>query len=245
MLYKIIKKRFLTAQVLLVLFILYPLGSMLFSAEELKEKLWYKHALQYIEADKKMIQNAMEKKETFLEDYSLRYEAELKLFHSHPPTALELIALLNSKDVLDKKVALVNIMNKKIDSEALFETILKQHDPKDDFLTKFYMYQCFKVLNRDKMKQFEDGFIKILDRENNESLIISAMPTLVQVESSKVIPLFVKYLKTGSFELKSASYIYLIKMGEKYLDTVKKILKEQKAIQALTFIKQAESGNKP
>ena len=62
MLYKIIKKRFLTVQVLIVLFFLYPLDNRLFCAEELKDKLWFKHAVEYIELDKRMIQNAMEKK---------------------------------------------------------------------------------------------------------------------------------------------------------------------------------------
>ena len=245
MLHKPISKRFLISQILLVLFLIPAFCNGVVCGEKFKDKLWYKHAEEYIKADQQMIQHAIEKKETFLEDYNLRYEAELKLINSPLPTALELEELLNSQDVLGKKVAIVNIMKKKIYSEILFKTILRQHDSNDDFFTKFYTYQCFKLLNKDKMKRFEDDFIKILSFEKNESLIITAMPTLLQVETSKVIPLFVRYFKNGTTELRRSSYIHLKKMGEQYLQEVKEILREQNAVEALVFIKQAESGNKP
>lgn len=238
--YKVVRTGFLSLLLSIVVFC-----DIAFCNETLKDKLWYKHAEEYINADEIMIQNAIEKKETFLEDYDLRDAATLKLVNLSSPAISELEKLLKSKDAQDRKVALVNIMIKNIYSENLFKTILRGYDPNDDFFTRFYRYRCFKFLGRDKIRHFEDKFLNLLSLEDNGSIIISAMPTLIKIEPSKVIPLFVQYVKSSDRGLRLASYIYLKRMGEGYLNEVKSILEKENAVEALNFIKEAELGKKP
>jgi len=238
--YKLVRTGFLSLLLSIVVFC-----DIAFCNGTLKDKLWYKHAEEYINADEIMIQNAIEKKETFLEDYDLRDAATLKLVNSPSPAISELEKLLKSKDAQDRKVALVNIMIKNIYSENLFKTILGGYDSNDDFFTRFYRYRCFKFLGRDKIRHFEDKFLNLLSLEDNGSIIISAMPTLIEIEPSKVIPLFVQYVKSSDRGLRLASYIYLKRMGDGYLNEVKIILEKENAVEALYFIKEAESGKKP
>ena len=62
------------------------------------------------------------------------------------------------------------------------------------------------------------------------SFLISAMTTLIKLEPSKVIPLFVRFLRYGDNEVKTASYVYLKKMGDNYLAEVEANLKKDGAI---------------
>jgi len=232
-----INEKLFKVQALLVIFIMLIFCNCVSCKQILNDKLWYKYAVEYIKADEIIIQHAIEKKETFLEDYNLRYKAETQLLNSSPPTLFELEQLLNSQNIIDKKVALVNIVKRHYYSYELFETILIQYDPNNDYFLKFYSYQCFNFLDKDKIKQFEDEVIRITTLENNEAIIISAMPTLAMIDSPKVVSLFVRFFKNGSLGLKRASYIYLKKMDEKYFKEVKKILVKENAIEALNFIK--------
>ncbi|KAF0145273.1 MAG: hypothetical protein FD156_1104 [Nitrospirae bacterium] len=236
---KLLKIGFLTPLLVIVI------NTVAFCNGDQQDKLWYKHAAEYIKADEIMIQNAIEKKETFLEDYDLRDVATLKLINAPSPTISVLEKLLKSKNAQDRKVALVNIMVRNIYSENLFKTILGGYDTNDDFFIRFYRYRCFKFLGKDKIRHFEDKFLILLSLENNGSIIISAMPTLIEIEPSKVIPFFVQYFKSSDRGLRLASYVYLKRMGEGYLNDVKSILEKENAVEALNFIKEAESGKKP
>ena len=210
--------------------------------EQKESKAWYKYADAYIKADEIMIQNLIEGKETFSKDYEARHQAESQLFNSPSPTMAELEQLLNSQRAIDRKVALVAIKVKHIYSEELFKTILKLNDPKDNYFIKSYSYQSFKFLDGDKVKQYEDELIKIISWETNEAFIIAAMPTLTQVGRTKSIPLFARFFKTGTDGLKRATYVYLKKIGNGYLDDVNALLKKENAVDALNFIEEAESG---
>jgi hypothetical protein len=70
------------------------------------------------------------------------------------------------------------------------------------------------------------------------------MPIINRLEKSKTIPLFVKYFKDGPEGVRKAAYVYSRKMGEKYFNEVKGILEKEKAVDALIFIREAESGKR-
>ena len=95
------------------------------------------------------------------------------------------------------------------------------------------------------IKRFEDDLINILYFETDQSLVVGAMPIIIRLERSKTIPLFVKYFKDGPEGLRKTAYVYSKKVGEEYFDEVKSILEKEKAVDALAFIKEAESGRKP
>lgn len=191
MLRKVVIKKILVRVIfLLILFLAINFYSIVLCEEILKERLWYKNAVECIKVIEIMWQNAAEKKETFLEDYDRVYEAKLKLFDSPPPPISELEKLLTSGDILDKKIVFVTIVTKQIYSEELFKTIIKSYNPNDDLFTKHYFYQSFNFLDKDKIKILERDFVKILKLENSETAIITAMPTIIRLEPKMAVSFF-------------------------------------------------------
>jgi len=240
---KIKKRKTITdVKILLAIAVILNFSAIISCEKSTKDELWYVYAIEYIKADEIMVQHMIEKKETFPEDYDSRYKAESRLLNSPSPKETELEILLNSQNLLDRKVALVNIRTRHIYSENLFKTILKINDPKDAYLAKLYVYQSFNFLDTDKIKQYEDEFINMIYWESNEGLIISAMPTLLKMDRSKIVPLFVKFFEEGRRELRKTAYVYSKKMDDKFLKEIKSFLYQRNAIDALNFIKEAELG---
>ena len=172
-------------------------------------ELWLVLAREYVKADATLLQNEADKKNTAAQDYAARKEAEAKLLRAEAPRNSVLQQLLRSGDAETKKLALVNIMLRKIDDNVLLGSILEKYRIDDDMFTKFYSIQCFKDLNQNKLKVFEDSLINILDSETNEIPIIAAMPTLAKLDKSKVELLFSRYAKTGSQGLRDIAVLYL------------------------------------
>ena len=210
-----------------------------------KKVSFYKYATEYIKADETIIQNTLEDKETSLEDLKLRDQVKTDLVNSPAPTVKQLQKLLASPHPLDKKVALVNIMFRKIYSQNLFEEIIELNNLRDYYFVKFYSYQCFNLLDQATMKQHEKEFIEILKWETSGPHIVCAMPSIIKLEPSIIIPLFARFFKYGDKGLKSASYVYLISLGNDYLAKVEKILEKENANEALEFLKAAKSGRRP
>jgi len=207
-----------------------------------KNQSWYTNAAEYIKADEVMIWNAYKKKQTGLEDLKLRDKTAAELLKSQPPSIKQLKELLASGDYLDRKVALVNIMLRNIFSESLSKDIVSLNNPMDIFWVKFYSLNCFKELDQETIKRFEDDLIDIYYFETDQSILISAMPIIIRLDRSKTIPLFVKYFENGPEGLRKGAYVYTKKMGEEYFSEVKAILEKKKAVEALSFIKEAEWG---
>jgi hypothetical protein len=210
-----------------------------------KDQPWYRNAVEYMKADETAIRNAVENKQSGLEDIALRDKIAADLLKSESPSIDQLKGLLASGNYIDRKVALVNIMFRHVYSEDLFKEITSLIAPMDIFLLKFYSLRCLEELRQDTLRQFEDDLVAIFYFETDQSLLVSAMPTIVRLERSKTIPLFVKYFKNGPEGLRRAAYIYAKRIGEEYFREVKATLERDKAVDALMFIRDAESGRRP
>jgi hypothetical protein len=228
-----------------LIFLIFLLSNLFSCQSEVQNEPWYRKAVEYIESDEITIRNAYERKQTGLEDLKLRDKIVSELLKSQPPSINQLKELLASGNYLDRKVALVNIMLRHIYSENLSKDIVAFNNPVDIFWVKFYSLNCFKELDQDAIKRFEDDIINIYSFETDQSLLISAMPIIIRLDRSKTIPLFVKYFENGPEGLRKAAYVYAKKMGEEYFMQVKTILKEKKAVGALSFIKEADLGKTP
>ena len=229
----------------LIVFLIFLLSNLTSCQSRVKDQAWYRNAVEYIKADETAIRNAYENKQTGSEDLKLRDKIATELLKSEPPSIDQLKELLASGNYLDRKVALANIMLRHIYSEDLFKDITSLIDPMNIFWLKFYSFRCFGELKEETIKRFEDDLINIFYFETDQSLVVSAMPIIIRLERSKTIPLFVRYFKDGPEGLRKTAYVYSKRGGEKYFDEVKSILEKEKAVDALTFIKEAESGRKP
>ena len=149
-----------------------------FCAENENKASWFNYAEQYIQADKEMLVNAAEKKNSFLEDYDSRLAAESKIRELSLPPLSSLEDLLKSRNDMDRKVALVLIMLKKINNEQLTNTILNRYNIKDEFFIKFYSHQALKHLTENQLSKIQNKLLNVYNTENNETVIISAMPTV-------------------------------------------------------------------
>jgi len=228
-----------------LIFLIFLLSNLVSCQSEVQNQPWYRKAVEYIKSDDITIRNAYERKQTGLEDFKLRDKVASELLKSEPPSINQLKELLASGNYLDRKVALVNIMLRHIYSEDLFKDIMSLIDPMDIFWLKFYGFRCLGELKEETIKRLENDLINIFYFETDQSLLVSAMPIINHLEKSKTIPLFVKYFKDGPEGLRKAAYVYSKRMGEEYFGEVKGILEKEKAVDALIFIKEAESGRKP
>lgn len=227
------------------IFLIFLLSNLLSCQSKPNDQPWYRNAVEYIKADETAIRNAYDNKQTGLEDLKLRDKIAADLLKSESPSINQLKELLASGNYIDRKVALVNIMLRHIYSEDLFKDITSLIAPMDIFWLKFYSLRCLGELKEDTLKQFEDDLVNIFRFETDQSLLVSAMPTIIRLDKSKTIPLFVRYFKDGPRGLRKAAYVYSKRMGEEYFCEVKAILEKDKAVDALIFIKETESGRKP
>ncbi len=228
-----------------VIFLIFVLSIIISCQPKAKDQAWYKNAVEYIKANETIIRNAKDDKQTGLEDLELRNKIAAELLKSEPPSIEQLKELLASGNYLDKKVALVNIMLRRIYSKDLFKDITSLIEPMNVFWLKFYSLECFGELKEEALKSFEDDLINIFWFETNQSLLGSAMPIINRLQRSKTVPLFVRYFRDGSKGFRKVAYAYSKRMGEEYFREVKAGLEKEKAVDALMFIKEAESGGKP
>ena len=209
--------------------------------EMLRHQKWYGFAIDYVTANENLIKDNKYTNRKM----DLLLSAKTQLLQSHQPSSCALRALITSGNLSDKKVALVNVMTRRSYSNALFKTIVASYRTSDDLLTRRYFFLCFGFLTREQIREFEDDYLHDLAAESHESVIVSAIPPLIEMDAIKVIPFFVKYLKSPNKNLKLMSYVYLKKMGTKYLDEVKDMLQKENDIDTLAFISYVEEGKKP
>ena len=61
---------------------------------------------------------------------------------------------------------------------------------------------------------------------------------------SKIKPLFVKFLVNGSEGLRTSVYVYMLQVGNTFVDEVRNALERKDAHDALKFLDEVESSNK-
>jgi hypothetical protein len=214
--------------ILIMLIVLSGLNCKAVCDDNPNEKEWYKHAEGYVYLDEKLIEHVIKEKDSFKKDYHARYQAETSLLHVDAPSNADIVQLLMSSSMLDRKVALVNVMLRKIYySQDIYNRILSLLESENDPFTRFYCYHCFNLLDADKIEHYKDGLIDVFSNEEKEYLIIAGMPTLVKINSPRIVPIFLKYLDEGSEGLRRATCVYLHKLGKKYLEENKSLLEKK------------------
>jgi hypothetical protein len=181
---------------------------------------WYKYSENYIRHDKIIFENKIGSAQEGINHLHSRDDIKSKLLNEIGPSHSELNRLLLSSNSLDKQVALVNIMLRKIDDLELYRKIVVILQSDEDVLTRFYSYHCFHSLEKDKVKVFEDEIISVIAGEKVDGNIITAMNTLVKLDPPELVDMFTIYLSDGSPEVKQAAYINLDYINEKYRNEI-------------------------
>jgi hypothetical protein len=195
-----------------------------------KDRPWFKYAEEYVYYDKILTSNLTKAKHAFTEDYRARQEAETKLVNSVAPSSDELQRLLMSSAMLDKQVALVNIMARQIQESETYNMILRLLTTESDYFTRFYCYHCFNKLASDQLQNFREGLIDVFLKERNEILIIAGMPTLTRIESPRIGSVFHRYLDEGSDGLRRAICTNLETIDRRYIEGDKNLLAKKSEI---------------
>lgn len=214
----------------LPLMVLFGVNTQAASNGNEKNSPWYMHAEEYVRYDKILTDNLTMAKHAFAEDYRLRYDAERKLVNSAAPSSDELQRLLVSSATLDKQVALVNIMARKIHEREAYNVVLRLLATESDYFIRFYCYQCFNKLDTEELQYFRDGLIDVFLKEKNEVLIIAGMASLTRIESSGIASVIYKYLDQGSEGLRRAICTNLGMIDKKYIEADKKLLAKKSGI---------------
>jgi len=209
------------------------------------ESDWYKCTINYIESYQKFLQILKSNPEKFAFYYEEISKKEKILLKTESPSSQILIEMLHSQDQQKKQIALVNIFIRRIFSKDIIKAIINTYSNEDDYLTKFYFYRSISLLASNQIIDFEDDVLNIIKNENEERVMGIAIPILEKLDPKKTIPIFVEFFKSGSRGMKLFSYVSLKRMGNGYFEEVKKILKQEGAIDALKFIEEAEKGKKP
>ena len=192
-------------------------------------KEWYQYSLKYIQNDQIIMQNSLKNLTEFQEHLELRENITNKITDSKSPTDLQLTKLLVSPDSDDKRVALVYILIRKTYNKEIYAKIVKLLRSENDYLTRFYCYNCINLLSKNLLNDFSNHYLDVVEEEENESLLMTTMPSLEKIDSSRIVNLFVKNFKRGSKTLKRSIYVTLRNMDNKYYYQVKEILEKENA----------------
>lgn len=196
-----------------------------------KDAGWYRNAEEYIYCDDRLTQDLSKEEKSFMENYEARYQAETDLLRSAAPSDAEICELLASSSILDRNVALVNIMARKMKyNQDIYTRIISLLKSENAFFTRFYSYHCLNLLDADKIRYFKDDLIDVFSFEENETLKIAGMPVLVKIDSPQIVPIFLKYLDQGSDGLRRSACVYLFKIDKKYLEENKTLLRKKTEI---------------
>jgi hypothetical protein len=122
---------------------------------------WYKCASAYIDYDETIANDTIHDNESALRILGQREQAKTKLLSSAGPTDAELESLLVSSRILDKKIALVNIMLRRVYAENIHSKIIDILNSSDDFFLKFYGYHCVNALDEGRVNHFGNDILAI------------------------------------------------------------------------------------
>jgi hypothetical protein len=196
---------------------------------EFQNRLWYRYALDYIKHDEDIFQNRIGSAKEGVEHFKSRERIGQSLLNTERPELSDLSRLLHSSKPIDKKIALVNIMLRKTSELELFEEIINILNSDTDMATKFYCYQCFNNLDKAEVNIFRDDFLDIIENEKLNGNIIAAMPTVVKIDSPKIVNLFIKLMSEGSPEIKQVAYFNFSSIDKKYQTEIRSYLESQGA----------------
>ena len=183
----------------------------------------------YINADEKLLQHAA-KNEPAVDELNSRSRAANEIKNVSLPSNDELVHLLKSEKINERKSALVLIFLSKNNNDLLYETMLKNYSHEADYFNKFYTLMALGCMNDSQVNTFEDMIIRNLQDEKNETLITSSFFIIVgRINPLKTMPLFVQYFKTGTMSLRKACYAYLKSTNENMFQMVQQKLEEDNA----------------
>ncbi len=207
----------------------------------LTDKQWYVNAKKYVEADKVILDNETLKNNNFSTNYKLRQQAETNIIQSCNPSNEDIISILDTDDILNLKIALITITLKNIFLKDIVNIVVSNYWNSNDFFYRYYSQLYFKALPKDIVQSYKNDIVSIFLREDNESIILAGLPTLLKFEPCDVDQVYAKYFTSGTKGLKRGSLSYLNSVDKDYLQKLKYCLTEKKQIKALSEIKTLEN----
>jgi hypothetical protein len=188
--------------------------------------LWYKYSEKYIQCDDLILENKAKSAEEGLKLLHEREAIVQSILSTDQPDNAVLKKMIASQNTTEIKIALVNIMLRDAIDLDLSKLIINILGSSKDISIKFYAYHCLQGLKKDEVNNFKSEIVRIIDSEEEDGIIIIAIPVLAEVDSELIAPLFIKYLSVGSPIVKKVAYIYFSKIEEKYQKIISKAVDE-------------------
>jgi hypothetical protein len=205
-------------------------------------KEWMTHIQAYIEADRLMVSNGIERKETFFEDIQRRSDSARRFDQGSPPTLQEIEGLLESPLIEERVTATVAVMLSKKYSPTIMKSLVKnlsEKGPNDQNLYELKGYTKFalKKAPRDQLKQYEQEIFKAIDEETNENLLFVVMTLYTDLSPQKsAVELTQLLIEHPSTIIKKTAYALLHKLGEEHRQQAISALKQRGDQETLKLI---------
>lgn len=196
---------------------------------------WYKVAEEYIEYDNLMFENRIKDPQKGIEFLKIREACRKTLINSKRPYENELKILLVSKNMLDKKVALVYCALRGVHRIELYKYVFDILATSPDMQLRFYSYLAINNLTENDIVRYQDDFLNILSKEDIDALVIKALPILKKIDSPKVVDFFMKYLTHDSKMIQVAAQNYVKDIDKDYQKEINNRMSTYRKKKGTTF----------
>ncbi len=205
--------------------------------------LWVAYAKEYVEKDKRLIDEPNATHNTILQYLDERNKVATQLTQFPPIPIAELVKLLSSSDAKDRRAVMAAAMVTAVNDRSFVKTALKSYMKEDDYLVKFYSHGMVARLTDRQLPAIETLFLQALEHEKVEDALLEGISTLARLDHGKVRPLLLRYLKFGSPGLRRAAVIKVAQMGTDFVAKVKRELEREKANEALMLLEEVEEAS--
>lgn len=207
--------------------------------------LWFANAIEYVENDKRLIDETHARGQTGLQYLETRDEIARQLSKSPTPSTEELLKLLASSDVRDRRAVLAGTMIAKVNDVLFAQAVLRNYMKEGDYLAKFYSHSLFANFTGDQLKSIEAEFLNALEHERVADALLEGLPNIIRLNRERIRPLLVRYLKSGSPGLRRATVVHVVQLGNDFVVKVKAELEREKATEALILLREVEKSLSP
>ena len=203
---------------------------------------WFASALEYVENDKGLIDADSAPRPTGLQYLKTQDETASRLSRLPAPSIEELLELLSSPDVEDRRVGLATAMIFKVKEVLFARSVLQSYLKEDDYLVKHYSHALLASFTVDELLAIETELLNALEHERVGEALIASLPNMIRLSRDKIRPLLIRYLKLGSPSLRRATVVYMVQLGKDFVAEVKTELERDKANEALMLLREVEES---
>lgn len=204
-------------------------------AKEHKDSSWRGYAHAYVELNQRMYEHKAADHDVILDQFRLHYDLEQKLSRSTSPSKKEWQRMVQSVDPLERKMALVLAIAKKLRDPDFTRVLIAGYFDETDVFVKLYTHRLFEHHSDRDLRGHQQTIIKMIGTDKSDELRIAGLSTLLKLDWDVVHSVLLQYVETGSKGLVRAIYFALRGKGNGYLDQVIQDLvkKDKKEVLAL------------